>query len=84
MKVFEALHNPMVYESSAGTLSVHRTREGAEKAIAAHKAKEKAEHDEMYSNERLAESELAHYKKYPKPAFDEHQWWGVNEIEIQD
>jgi hypothetical protein len=37
MKVFEALYNPMVEESSYETLSVHETKEGAQKVIDEHK-----------------------------------------------
>lgn len=37
MKVFEALYNPMTEESSYGTLSIHSSKEGAERAIKEHK-----------------------------------------------
>ena len=39
MKVYEALHCPCVYESAFATISLHETRDGAEKAVELHKQK---------------------------------------------
>ena len=36
-KVFVAKYNSCVYESAFGVISIHKTREGAEKALEAHK-----------------------------------------------
>lgn len=36
-KIFAFMHCPCVYESAYYTVSLHRTREGAEKALEAHK-----------------------------------------------
>ena len=37
MKVYEALYNDCIHESSFATISIHKTKKGAEKAIAFHK-----------------------------------------------
>ena len=40
MKVYEALFNKMIHESSYRALSLHRTKAGAEKAVEKSKEKE--------------------------------------------
>lgn len=37
MKIYEALHCSCIHEGSFSTLSTHRTKEGAEKAIEEHR-----------------------------------------------
>jgi len=51
MKIYEALYCGCIYESSYATLSLHRTREGAEKAIAFSKMAAKKEFDELYQDD---------------------------------
>ncbi len=34
MKVIAVQHNPMIYESAYETVSIHKTKEGASKAMA--------------------------------------------------
>lgn len=51
MKIYQALYNPMVHESAYATLSIHKTREGAEKAIQEHKDIEKARFDVLHFDE---------------------------------
>lgn len=46
--VYAAMYNPMTEESSYGILSIHRSKENAEKVIAQDKDKAKAEHDRLY------------------------------------
>lgn len=46
--VFECLHCPCIYESAYATISIHKSREGAEAAMDAHRAKLKDEHDLLY------------------------------------
>jgi hypothetical protein len=72
MNVFEALYNPMTYESSYGTLSLHLTREGAEKAIAFHKMEKQKEWEALYPEEDE--------RPYEFGAFED---WGIREVEIQ-
>ena len=40
MKVYSFLYNPMIEESAHATISIHRTRKGAEKAMKCHKEKQ--------------------------------------------
>lgn len=71
MKIFEALYNPMVWESSYGTLSVHFSKEGAEKAIEFHKMEE------------LEKWKRSYPKKEDEPFdFGKFEKWDINEIEI--
>ncbi len=73
-KVFEATYNPMVHESGDITLSIHRTREGAEKAIEDHKAIQKKEYDDLYKND----PDMVPGK------WDDFQYWEVIETELKD
>jgi hypothetical protein len=97
MKVWQALYNDMYYESSAETLSLHLTKEGAEKAIEKHKQQNKLEHLEDYSPERLAqEYELKKEAGFTDKEIEEYdkrdledwpkswQWWGVKEMEVEE
>lgn len=74
MILYQALYNSMIHESSAYTLSIHKTRKGAEMAIEFHKKeiKDKWEDDFRENEER---------REYP---WDFCQWWGVEEIELKD
>lgn len=78
-KVWAALHNPMTEESVAYTVSLHRTKEGAEAAVDASKAAVKSEHDRF----------VALMKEVGGPAdpLDYGEWsqwhrWGVEEMEV--
>jgi len=53
IKLYEFLYNPMTEESGYVTMSIHKTKEGAEKAMKEHKDKEKAEWDKIYENEDI-------------------------------
>ena len=67
--VYEFLYNSDCCESAAHTVSIHRTKKGAEMAMEFHKSEIKREWDEAdyAESERLA---------FP---FDYDQWWGVRE-----
>lgn len=69
-------HNPMIWESVASIISYHKTKEGAEKAMKAHKRREKYEHDKMYKNEDL--KELKGSMKY-----SDFKSWFVQEFELE-
>ncbi len=71
--VWEALYNPMYHESAFCTLSLHKTKEGAEKAVAFHKMEKQKEHEEIYKNDDDG-----------VPPFNEHNFelWDVREIKI--
>ena len=45
--LYGAMYNGMIYESSHATLSLHWTKEGAQKAIELHKMEVKVEHDKQ-------------------------------------
>ena len=71
MKVYKALYNPMTWESGYITLSIHLSKEGAERAIAFHKMEEIKEWEKSYPD-----------KKEEPYKFGTFQDWKVEEIEI--
>lgn len=80
MIIYEAMYNPMVEESADCTLSLHKTRAGAEKAIEAHKAQIKKEFENGYWS-KLSDKE--------KELFKDHTWdmfksWDIHETELLD
>jgi hypothetical protein len=70
MKVYLAKYNDCIFESSSATLSVHLSREGAEKAIQEHKDEAYKEWEEMDDD----------YKE--DCTFDWDKWWGVDEVDV--
>jgi len=77
MKVFMALHNPMAEESSAYTISLHKTRKGAEMAIELSKNEVQKEFKDLYETDELEHSGGGMLFKW-----DDWQWWGIEEIEL--
>lgn len=73
MKVYEFLYNSDCCESAASTMSIHKTKKGAEMAMEFHKAEKKREYDELYDDE---------YKEGFDWDFD--QWWGVRETNLAE
>lgn len=71
LSVWEALYNPMTWESGYCTLSVHLSKEGAEKAIAFHKMEKIQEWEKLYPNE-----DDKPYK------FGEFEDWAVREVRV--
>lgn len=69
--VYEFTYNGCVHESSWATMSLHYTKEGAEKAMSDHKQKKLDEFNKMYGHQNVF------YFK-----FGEHEDWCVNPIEI--
>jgi len=70
--LFGAFYNPMIHESCFELLSLHRTSEGAEKAIELCKSEIKKEWLEIFEGE-------------PEECkWDEFKAWKVQEIEIKD
>jgi hypothetical protein len=63
-----------LHESSYATMSLHKTRKGAEMAMEFHRNEAKKEHDEMYNRPMDAVD-------YP---FGEHEDWSVMEMVIND
>ncbi len=73
MIIYKALYNCCVHESSYATISIHKTKEGAEKAIEIHKAKEKEEFDKIYKD-----NNEFNFK------FGEHENWDIAKTELLD
>lgn len=76
-KVYAFEYCPNIYESSYGTISLHRTRKGAEIALEFHRNTAKKEYDEYYK------SICKDLPNYPYE-FGQFENWRVVEIEIQD
>lgn len=72
ISVYVFLYNSDCCESAATTISIHKSRKGAETAM------------ELHKNEKLKEWEQE-CKEYP-PAkdypFDFDRWWGVDEMQL--
>ena len=66
--LYAFMYNPIIYESEYITVSIHRTREGAEKALICHKNDIKEEWDN--------EDHIF--------AFDHFRDWEIEEIQILD
>ena len=71
-KIFVALYNPMIYESSFGIINIHKTRKGAEMAMEFHKKKLKKEWKNLHKT-------TEERKDIP---FGEFQSWLVLEYEL--
>lgn len=71
--VYEFWYNDCIYESSAFTVSIHRTRKGAEMALEYHKAKIKKKHDDLYKDE---EPDMIPFD------YDWGKAWGIKETEV--
>lgn len=82
MKVYEALYNPMTEESSYGTLSIHKSKRGALKAVKRHKAQELKDHNDRMARMKKDAPEIYKFqKKYP---FDQFKDWDIREIDLLD
>ena len=73
-KIYAAMYNPMVYESSFGIISLHKTRKGAETAMKSHKHRKKKEWLKMFPDKKSREA----------VPFGEFQEWKVFEVELLD
>jgi hypothetical protein len=72
LTLYAFLYNPMIHESGYITVSIHRTREGAEKAMEWHKHSEEIEWNELMGKD---------IKEFP---FGTNQSWKVEIIEVQE
>ena len=72
-KVYEFWYNDCIYDSAAACVSLHRTKKGAEMALAFHKEQKRKEHEELYKDE---EPDMIPFK------FDAMCAWGIKEREI--
>lgn len=74
-KIYEFLYNSNIWESAFQTISCHRTRAGAEKAMCEHKAKAKENFDKLYKNNTELKIDIE---------FGEHEDWQIGETELLD
>jgi hypothetical protein len=75
MIIYEASFNPMTEESCYGSISLHTSKEGAEKALKEHQDKEKAEFDALFN---VADAKKLGLK------WDDFKAWHVFELELLD
>lgn len=75
--VWEFLYCSMIYESDYGTLSIHATEEGANKAMEIHREFARHEWQKLYAEE-ISNGEEPYCK------FGEFEAWTVRECEIKD
>jgi len=80
MKVYGAMYNSMTEESSYGIISLHETKEGAEKALEIHKQKEyeKWEKHDKWVQEEYKE----HYEVWEQTEFVAFRDWLVEEFDV--
>ncbi len=76
--LYEFLYNPMIYESSSQTVSIHRTQEGAKKAMQEHKDLVKAEFDNQWNNPDDPIEMIVDMK------WDDDQSWSVRKVKIEE
>jgi hypothetical protein len=88
-KLFEFIYNGMTEESSYATMSVHRTREGAEKAMNNHKEQERIEHEQKmesyiksWKEEGFDDKTIAEFSEIHQ--FGQFEDWDVHEIDVLD
>lgn len=72
--LFIAMYNPMIYESSFGIISIHRTERGAQMAMEFHKEEQRKEWLAMYPTKDEQE-------EYPFASFES---WKVGTAELLD
>ena len=72
--VYQFLYNSDCCESAATTISIHKTRKGAEMAMEFHKNETKRN----FENEKITELTIIDFP------WDYDQWWGVSETQLND
>jgi len=89
-KLFGFFYNPCIHESAYGLISIHLTKEGAEKAMSEHKEKARLEFENGYKKHLTEEwTKDDSINESDKKTliesigeFDAHLDWMVDEIEI--
>jgi len=69
--IYSFMYNGCVYESSWTTISLHRTKKGAEKALKEHRQKELDEFNKLDLGD-------------DKYKFGEHEDWCIKKVQIFD
>ena len=75
--VYEFLYNSCVFESAPATMSIHRTRKGAEIALSWHKFETERSYNELYDQVE----DYPFKNEYP---YDSHQSWSIRETILYD
>ncbi len=72
MIIYEALYNHMVYESSAETVSIHKTKQGARNALAKKVRQEHENYNKLFDYDvNVMDSRFGIFEA-----------WGVNETKL--
>ena len=86
-RLYEFLYNDMTEESSYATMSIHHTREGAEKAMMEHKENERLKYEKqmernmkLWQDNGFDEKAISEFKSIQK--FGRFQGWMVKEVEV--
>lgn len=75
MKVYAFLYCSCVHESAAKTVSVHRSKAGAYRAMRAHRVAMCVAHREV---------NIKYGKNTWGFRYDTHHWWGMSEMDVLD
>lgn len=73
--LWEALYCECIHESSFATISLHKTQEGAKKAIDIHRGFKEVEFNKLFSGDEKSSFDIK---------FGEHEAWGVRPIEVEE
>lgn len=77
--IYEALYCCCIHESSYATISLHKTRKGAEEAIKNHKDEKKRKFDEIYQRAiRLGKNDII----LNSMKFGQHKDWTIGETKL--
>lgn len=79
--VYEFLYNSDCCESTAATISIHKTRKGAEMAMEFHKNEIKEIYETNYPKDSKDKNVIYMREEYP---FDYDQWWGIRETKLEE
>lgn len=71
--VFEFIYNGDTLNCNSTTISIHKTRRGAEMAMEFHKKETQEDHERLHKPKE--------FKEFP---FDEYQSWDVRETVLKD
>ena len=76
--LYELIYNPDIHDSGPITLSIHRTKEGAEAAMQTHKDEIKYKFDEIYHNSEYPVDMVVDME------WDDNQYWDIKPIKIEE
>ena len=94
MIIYGFLYNSCVHESSYATMSLHKTKEGAEAAMNKHKEEKRLEFEEYkkrhsedvekYCQEENLDEATKKELIESVGKFDDHEDWTIDEFEVLD